>query len=245
MYLSHEQQKEMYNLMNQYLALSKEGTVQNPHSDAVARILFGKYVDKIIHGVIYSRKKSFYANGDPDELFQEARIAVLKSIHKRQWDPLKGTIFTFFTTVVIRNLKTYTTRTNKKRSGGKGEVDIELLRNAIALSYDAKLDAAMLLADLGTLMDTYFAKHRRFHDLFTLMLEYFCERRGERFTKREFCLYAADFGYRSRFVNTFFTILKNSRCNSRIVEEFFVNAIVELDERHEDKYRRQKGKCEG
>ena len=95
-YITEEDQNEMYNLMNSYLQLSKNGTVTNKHADILAHRLFSQYVDKMIMGMINSRKYVFWLYPDPDELFQEARIAVLSSIWSNIIRPLNFLTVSFF-----------------------------------------------------------------------------------------------------------------------------------------------------
>ena len=245
-YITEEDQNEMYNLMNSYLQLSKNGTVTNKHADILAHRLFSQYVDKMIMGMINSRKYVFWLYPDPDELFQEARIAVLSSIHKHQWDPLKGSLFNFFTTVIIRNLKNYTTRSNKKR---RDTADITAFQHAGWLTTEIPIDVDYIFEELVKLLDEYFSKNHKFRDLLRVLIDYFFIFRGERFTKREFCIYAVDKGYRAAFVNKFFTLIKYALCNNKVIKEFFTYTIIDFDDNvknnHWMKQNIKSNKCEG
>lgn len=234
-YITAQDQVEMCNLLHQYLALSKNGTVKSMQADRVIGRLFGSYIDKIINGVLISYKSKFRFYPDQDELFQEARIAVLSSINKRQWDPQRGDIFNFFSTVIIRNLTNYTLRKNRKIRGG--EMDVAKFENTMKMSFDANYEKEYFFDELVALLKEYFENDNEYVQLCYELVDYFMNKRGERFTKREFSEFIIGRGYSSTLVNSFFSLLKRARWGNRAIDEFFVITIETMEQKHEDTIR--------
>ena len=85
MMLHHKNQdlQHLHTLINEYQCVGLFGEIINKKTDAIATQMF-LYFDKLIMGIIHSPKYQFYRffKHDVDDLFQEGRSAIIKSINK-------------------------------------------------------------------------------------------------------------------------------------------------------------------
>lgn len=169
--------------------------------------LFVNYIDKIIMGIIFARVYSFWRYAEMDDLIQEGRMALITSIHKQQWDPKKGSIFNFFSTVVSKNLMNFTTKQNRNMRY-KSNTDISKLYNNNNLIYKQDMDKSMILNDVMGMLLRFFEGKKKFEDLTILLMQYFNINSGKRFIKKHFIQYARGHNYSPAMVNTFFNYLK-------------------------------------
>jgi hypothetical protein len=189
-------------------------------------------MDKIIMGIIYMPKPGFHRLGDVEELFQEARAAIISSLHKRQFDPAKGTVFNFFSTVCSKNLMNYTCKLNK-HMGKKSNADISILYNNDSITYHHDMEQEMLFENVISILKKYFIKKPNFQALTNLLTDYYNVNNGNRFIKKHFILYAKGHGFSPAMVNTFFNYCK------RIARHTEMKEILEILEReHHDNIRR-------
>ena len=226
MYLDQTKQFEMYNLINQYLLLSKDGTIQNIHTNRIINQLYIQYIDKMINGIIFSGKYKFYKKGDTEELFQEARIATLVSINKKQLDLNRGNIFNFFTTVIIRNLQNYTTRTNKKHN--PTNIHFDLFENVVDFSYQCHFDNEFIFEELEIILTNHFQGHDKYQELTNLFCLYLKNNKCGKFTKKAFAEFVNKNGFTTALVNTFFTHIRNAQHNNKDIYDFLNHVISDI-----------------
>ena len=206
MYINEADQDHIVELINSYLLESQNGIEITRRSDLLMRKLF-YYMDKIILGMIYCPNYRFNTYAEVEELFQEARLAIVASIHKQQYDPTKGRPFNFFSTVISRNLMNYTCKLNK-HMGKKSETDITNLYNNESITYHVDFENVILFENIIDMLMVYFEGKENFQKLTGLLINYHDVNGGKRFIKKHFMLYAKGHGYSPALTNTFFNYLK-------------------------------------
>lgn len=215
MYIDAKGRQKMVDLIEEFYVESKDGTIQTRRSNQIMDILFTKYVNKIINGTIrtYGFQKF---HPDIDELENEAREHVYKAILKKSWNPEKGAnIFSFFTTVIARNLKNFTKKLNKKS------------RHLIFMDYEtlsSVSDEGNLLYlpdhDYDMVFDYVFKETLRYFEdsgkarfirLANLFKDFFYTHTGEKFRKKDFIDYAKSDGFSPSTCNLFFETIKKNK----------------------------------
>ncbi len=204
MYLNKKQQDEMIAIMHEYLQITNFGETKSFKSDRLMDKFFINYADLIINGVIYAYKYWQYA--ELDDLIQEARTALIISIHKNQWDEKKGNVFNFFTTVIRRNLINFTRKNNHSKTESETDID-ELYENENAQFYQ-NYDKKFIMMDLFSELKKYFEGKRKFVELTCLLENYYYINFGKKFVKKQFIEYAKAHNYSPAITNTFFSYLK-------------------------------------
>jgi len=165
--------------------------------------LFSK-MDLIIKGMISAPQYNFWKYAEYDDLFQEARLAVLVSLSKDQYAPEKGSVFNFFSTVVANNLKNFTTSTNKRK---KDFIFQELGQvNSSSMMYDQNYDKEIIVSETFNVLKKFFSGKQKFIEIIDLLARYYEINKGTRFIKKDFIQYANAFGYSAALVNTFFNM---------------------------------------
>lgn len=207
MYLNAKKQKEMIRLMLEYQEISDCGKKITHRSNMLMNKFFKNYADLIIMGVIFSNTYKFWRFAEVDDLVQEGRMALISSIHKKQWDPERGTIFNFFTTVVAWNLMNYTTKHNKFE---ECSTDIDILFNNKDMTFHQNFDKIFLMKDVFKQLKLFFKGKPKFVKLTKLLEHYFYDNRGKRFVKRKFIEFAKAYNFSPAITNTFFSYCK--RC---------------------------------
>ncbi len=207
MYINEAQQRQMAEIIRGYYEETDGGASPTRKSDAMMRDLFVNYVDKIILGIIFAPAYSFWRYAEMDDLVQEGRMAIVSSIHKRQWDPAKGTIFNFFSTVVSKNLMNFTTKQNRNRKY-RSDADITKLYNNNSLTYNHDMDKHMVLEDVVGMLLRFFEGKKKLEGLTILLVQYHNVNSGRRFVKKQFIQFAKGHNYSPAMVNTFFNYLK-------------------------------------
>jgi len=116
-YISKKRQEEMQEKINRFYEIIDSGIEKNHETDKIMSELY-KDFDKLIIGIIRTPMYKFYQYGiEDDELIAEARFQIYLSIMKKQWDPTRGaSLFSFYSTVVARNLRNFTKTFNKKKN---------------------------------------------------------------------------------------------------------------------------------
>ena len=208
-YINAEKQKEMVRLINEFYILTEDGKLKTKESDRIMNLLF-KECDKIIFGIIRSPMYQFFRWADEDELASEARWHLYQSILKKQWDPAKGaSIFSFFSTVVSNNLKSYTKKLRKK-SNRFSNHEIQDVHSDPAIFWKVDFDNIFVNTYLFDEIERFFEENEKdkFLSLAKVFRQYFLENKHVKFKKKDFISFAASYGYSQSFCNTFFDHLK-------------------------------------
>lgn len=164
---------------------------------------FYKYCDKIILGVINSKRYAYYRFAEVDDLMNEARMKIFESIQKRQWKEEKGNIFNFFTTVAARNLLSYTLNISKKKARNTS-LDISKIPNDPRFIYSQDFDKGFNIDFVFSEMDEFFSNKKKFQKLLEVFKMYYQINMGEKFIKKNFIDFAKTYTFSRSFVNTFF-----------------------------------------
>lgn len=188
--------------MHLYQEKSEYGQIKNIHTDRIIEQFF-RYADLIINGVIHAYK--FWVYAEMDDLKQEARMALIISINKQQWDAEKGNIFNFFTTVVSRNLINYTRKRYKKE---EKDIDIDLLYNNISMKYTQDFDKTFIMNDIFSELRKFFKGKHKFIELTKLLEHYYYDNLGKKFVKKHFIEFAKAYNFSPAITNTFFASIK-------------------------------------
>jgi hypothetical protein len=207
MYISKINQDEMIKLISVFLKESECGEKSTRKSEMIMNKLFTNYIDKIINGVIYSPRWKFYTFGNPEDLFQYARMHIYKSIIKQQWQPEKGNIFNFFTTVIYKNLLSETLASNKKLAK-YSDIELETIVNNDNMIINENNNQAFVITYIFDEMKDFFKGKEKFLQLCDVLIEYYTINIGKKFVKKEFIEYAKTFMFSPSFVNNFFNHLK-------------------------------------
>lgn len=198
-----DQKKMMLQIEEYSLIKDSEDPKDIDKCQRLLTVLFSK-MDLIIKGMISSPAYNFWKYAEYDDLFQEARLAILVSLKKDQYSSEKGTVFNFFSTVVANNLKNYTTSTNKRK---KDFVFQELSQvNNSFMMYDQNYDKSLIVDETFTVLKRFFAGKQKFIEIIDLLARYYEINKGTRFVKKDFIQYANAFGYSAALVNTFFNM---------------------------------------
>lgn len=201
----------MVELIDEYLALTNDGTKSNPKADRIMNKFFTDYADKIIKGIIHSPLYRYYQFGEMDDLINEGRMHIYSSIIKRQWNPEKGaTIFSFLSTVVSKNLLTYTLKQNKDRNH-KSDQEIETIFNNEGLYFNENFDLPFMMKGIFTEMKNHFGEKEKMVELTNLLEQYYETKiysEGRKFIKKDFIEYAKARAFSPSLVNTFFSRIK-------------------------------------
>lgn len=227
-YIGEQQQDEMELLIEKYIDISNKGEIKSKHTDMLMHVLFVKYFDKMIGGIIYSQKYKFWKFAEYDDLFQEGRTAVLSSINKCQWKKERGSIFNFFTTVIMRNLINYTTKYNKN-SHSMASTDISKIPHHKDIQYIQNFDRDFLIDDMRQILMKHFSGKHKFQELSDLLVHFFATTYSRKFIKRRFIEYTRGFNYSSAIVNTFFSHIKKINNMDKQIKILF----EDQDECHE------------
>ena len=214
MYITKNDQVKMIEIMQDYLICSDKGKLKTRQSDIMMRNFY-KYTDKIIMGIINAYRFTRFA--ELDDLIQEARMAILLSVHKEQFDTTKGSIFNFISVVTARNLINYTTKLNRHYKS-KSEADIDIFFNNESMTFYQDFDKNFLVQDIFGILFEYFDGKPRLIKLTELLKEYFETHRSSRFIKKHFITFAKAHNFSSAMVNTFFEMIARSKHKKEILE---------------------------
>lgn len=216
MYINKDDQQDMIRLMAEYVEITDNGQIISRHSDALMAEFF-YYADKIIYGIINAYKFTRFA--ELDDLVQQAREAIVMSVHKRQFNVLKGTIFNFISVVAARNLINYTTKINRNYAL-RSDADIEIFYNNDSLTFYQDFDKNLLLDDLECILVRFFDGKPRLIDLTRLLIQYFKAHRSSRFVKKDFIRYARAYNYSPAMVNTYFELCGRAKTIQPAIGDF-------------------------
>lgn len=166
---------------------------------------FFSYADKIVVGIIYSPGYNFWRYAEIDDLVQEARVAILLSLNKTQWDPARGSIFNFFSTVVSKNLMNYTNKVTKNSKRYSYKKINDACSNIV---YNHDFEKNFIMNEVFDLLQEFLSGKKTAEELLELLKKYYDINFGEKFIKKDFIEYCGAYGYSPATVNTFFLLLK-------------------------------------
>jgi len=189
-------------------------------------VLFAQYFDKLIYGMIYNQKYRFWRFGDIDELFQEGRLAIISSIHKKQFNPDRGSIFNFFSTVVAKNLMNYTKKQNKYLYRNIG-IDINDVFNNQNVKYYQNFNDNLMVDDAFEALKKFFEGKKKFEELTDLLYHYYQIHSGKDFVKKKFIAFAKAHNYSPASVNNFFSYAKKLSLKKEI------KVLLEMEEEND------------
>lgn len=238
-YINAEEQRQMLAMVKQFLDLMEEGKSQTPKAQMIMTRLFTNYLDRIISGVIYNKKYSYYRWAEIDDLMNEGRLAIYDSLIKRQWKefiPKKGddgvvliddegnpimikgaSFFSFLSTVVSNNLLSYTVNLNKRRKFVAYQ-EIETLYDNENMKFNEHHDETLLIPEVFKELKKHFKDRQKLHKLACLLEDYFYHIGGVKFVKKDFIEYAKAHTFSPSLINTFFTYLKNIKSIKYIIK---------------------------
>lgn len=205
----------MAELIKEYLEISCNGKKTTRDTEVLMNKLFSQYFDKLIHGVIRNNNYKFWLYAEIDDLFQEGRIAVLSSIHKNQWDPQRGTIFNFFSTVISKNLINFT-RKQSKHTFENCDSDIGDIFNDSGISYTQDFTTSMIVDEAFKVLKIFFKGKVKFEQLTDLLKHYHDVNMGKRFVKKKFITFAKAHGFAPASVNNYFAYIKRMKLKKDI-----------------------------
>lgn len=191
---------------------------------------FVNFADKIIKGIIYTPKYSFYKYGELEDLMNEGRIAIFNSITRcqwREWIPakdketkvlilnedgsqkmIKGTnLFSFLSIVVSKNLLSYTLKINKDHKF-KANQEIEKLIDNENLTYNQDFDRAFIANEFFDQLYNFFHDKENFLELTSLLQHFFYQEMRDKFIKKDFIEFAKSYSFSPSLTNTFFAHIK-------------------------------------
>jgi len=205
MYLNKEQQECMVKLMLEYIEISCCGERITPKTNKIMDTFFLSYADHLVKGVIHMPAYKFWQYAEMDDLIQEGRISLIQSIHKNQWDPLKGNIFNFFTTVIVRHLINFTRKTHKKE---ESDANIDDIYNNTDMKYYQNFDKYFIMNDIFKELKKFFKGKLKFVKLTELLEHYYYDNLGKKFIKKHFIEFAKAYNFSPAITNTFFAYMK-------------------------------------
>lgn len=209
-------------LIKEFNEITNFGEKQTHKSERIMNELYSKYIDKIINGIIYAPMYKYYKWGDIDDLVNEARHKVYLSIKNNQFDPTKGnSIFSFLSTVVSRNLLTYTLNQNRHRNK-KSDLDLDIIFNSQNFRYNEDFDKNFVIKIVFDEITAFFDKKEKYQNLSKLLEDYYKTHMGSKFIKKQFIEYARVYGFSSSFVNSFFNKLKKIKSVKKLLAEVHV-----------------------
>lgn len=227
MYINEQDQQKMEELINKYIYYYDNNELEK--AEPVVTLLFQKYIDQIISGIIFSPQYNYWQYAELEDLIQEGRLAVLIALQKKQWDKKRGNIFNFFSTVVSRNLRNYTTKLNKNHKK-KSNLEIEKIFNNPDFTYYDNFYRKFIIDDLFEIIKKHFNGKEKFLHLTELLKHYYTEHGSKKIIKKRFIERAKAYGYSPTFVNTFFSHLKKFQFKDKEIQDI---TFFNLEEREQ------------
>ena len=220
-YIDKEGRKEMADLLKKFLEETDHGKNMTPKGERIINRLFTKYIDKIVHGVIYSPRFRLYSFGDPDDLFQVGRIEAYKALVKGQWNEERGTIFTFLTTVIKRNITWHTRYKNEKEGRFKyaSEFEFDNLANDEKYTHMENHDKQFLMDYVFEEIRIFFSQKTKMERLADIFIEYWKINDGKKFVKKDFIEYASTYTFSPSLCHSFFNNLKKIKSIKKIIND--------------------------
>lgn len=218
-YINKKEQDTMLSLMEEYNKITENGVKQIKKAELIMNNLYINYIDKIINGIIYSPIYKYYKFAELDDLINEARHKVYISIINNQFKPERGTsIFSFLSTVVSNNLRTYTLHQNR-HNNKKSDLDLDIVFNNKTFKYNEDFDKEFTINIIFNEINNFFVDRPKYLQLANLLKDYFKTHASGRFIKKDFIEYAKIYAFNSSFVNSFFNKLKKIKNVKKILAD--------------------------
>jgi len=216
-YITKEDQDMMIKLIDEFLIETNDGEIKTHKSDMIMNKLYSKYIDKIIIGIINAYR--FWRFNELEDLQSVARMKVYESIIKKQFDPERGSIFTFFCSVVSNNLYSFTMRENKKREHINDFIELETIFTLEAPIYFEDFDKNFIIDHIFDELQDFFKEKPRFQKLADVFRIYFKNNIGRKFVKKDFIEFARTYTFSDSFCSSFFDACKKVKNVSKLIEE--------------------------
>ncbi len=223
MYINKEDQQHIEHLIELYLEISNNGEIINAQTERIMNELFTKYFDKIIYGIIFNQNYRFWRFAELEDLIQEARTAIITSIHKRQYNNQRGSVFNFFSTVVSKNLINFTKKQNRHNFNDV-TVDINDIFNNECVQYNQNFNNFLVLEEAFDALREFFKGKTKFVQLTDLLYHYYDINSGKKFVKKKFIAFAKAHNFSPASVNNFFSYTKRLKLKKEIKH------LLEVDE---------------
>lgn len=221
-YIGKKQSAEILQLIELFQKESNYGKIKNSKTDRIFNILITNYLDRLIMGVIYSPLWKYYIYAEIEDLQNEARMHLYKSIIEDKFDKNRGTsLFAFLTSVISNNLRTYTTVKNKHMNKESGaELDSLVFMPSMQHTDIVYEDIEDIIEkEIIPELEKFFEKDEKFLKL-TKLLKNFFKINKKKFFKKEFIEYSkAITGYSPSLINTFLSNLKKIKSVKNIIRE--------------------------
>lgn len=221
-YINKTDQEDMIKLVEEFMIESKDGTEMSNKANIIMNKLF-VYFDKIIKGIIYSPQYRYYNFAEFEDLMSEGRIAIYKSLLKRQWkefltvtdkegneSQVKGaSFFSFCSVVVSKNLYSYTKKLNRHKDfKADQELDTELMDKMDF--YQDTIESELNIQDVFKELKNHFSGKQNYVDLTDMLELYFNNNIGKKkFFKKHFIEFCKSKCYSPSLVNSYLGYLKN------------------------------------
>lgn len=225
-YINKDGKKEMERLINEFLEESSDGKNKTIKSDRLMTELYTKYMDKIINGVINTPSCAFYRFYEVEDLRNFARMKIYESICKRQFDPERGSVFSFFSTVVSKNLYSFTIRENHKRRHINDFVEIDRIFDDHIPKYEVDFDKNFVIEFVFDEINNFFQDKPRFQKLGEVFKIYFKNNTGKKFIKKDFIEFARTYTFSDSFCNNFFNACKKIKSVSKLLDEIVNDSSI-------------------
>lgn len=239
-YINAEEQRQMQAMIAEYIRITESGQKPSQKGQMIMNKLYTNYIDRIISGVIYNKKYGYYRFAEIDDLMSEGRIAIYDSLMKQQWKewiPKKdengviilnaegnpvmvrgASIFSFLSTVVSKNLLSFTFNMNKDRNF-RAYQEIETLFDNDNMKFNEYHDEKLLIPEIFKELKNYFKDRQKLYKLACLLETYFYQIGGVKFVKKDFIEYAKAHTFSPSLINSFFTYLKNIKAIKFIIKK--------------------------
>ena len=170
------------------------------------------YADRIIEGIIQRYK--FWQYEEVEDLFNVARMHILKSIQKEQYIEEKGNYFNFVSTVTSNNLRSHTLKKNRNRKfesnkfvSTSDEMFVEDKNGSeapVIKEFNHDIETKLVAKEMFEELKKHFEGRGRFVELTEILENYYYKHIGEKFVKKRFIQVAQGHLFSQSHVNTYF-----------------------------------------
>lgn len=205
-YIRAADQQRMIELASDYNLETNNGECITPKGNLIMNEYF-VYADKIIVGIIQSPMYKYWQFEEMDDLINVARMHILKSIQKEQFDPEKGKYFDFISTVVSNNLRSFTLKQNRNRDFKSNQSLDDVYMNK-DMSYNTDFETSIIAQEVFDELRDHFDGRGRFVELTNILEDYFYQNLGKKFVKKHFIEVAMGYCFSPSLINTYFNHIR-------------------------------------